>query len=294
MKNRIMLGTAQFGQKYGIASGYAQVPQTEVLNILNLARENDITWIDTASVYGSAERVLGESEGISEFNIVTKVHLGQGEESPEKMIDCVKKSAKDLRAPSLYGVLAHDPRDLLKENRRDEVFKIMCKIKDLGLVKKIGVSVSSPEQAIGIIKRFDIDLIQIPCNILDQRFVKSGAVDIMINKGIEVHARSVFLQGLLLMDTEKLDPFFNQIASTLASLKNSAIEQGVSVRKLAIEYVKSIAGIDRIVFGTDNSEQLLQIISDYYHPFNASQDFDRFYINDERFIVPSNWENNKN
>lgn len=294
MKNRIMLGTAQFGQKYGIASGYKQVSQTEVLNILNLSRDNAITWIDTAGVYGSAEQVLGAIEGISEFNIVTKVHLGQGKDPPEKMIDRVKKSIEDLRVSSIYGVLAHDPRDLLKEGRRNEVFKTMYKIKDLGLVKKIGVSVASPEQADEISRLFNIDLIQIPCNIIDQRFVKSGTINRLVDRGVEIHARSIFLQGLLLMDSEKLDPYFNEIRDSLTGLKSYATEQGVSVRKLAIEYAKSVAGVDRIIFGTDSAEQLAQIITDYHHPFSASKDFDKFCINDERFIVPSNWKNNKN
>ena len=290
MCSNLMIGTAQFGQKYGIASGYNQVSEEESKDILKLAYDSGIRWIDTAGVYGCAETILGKNDLISNFNIVTKVFLNKGLESPKKILEYIRKSIINMGIKKLYGVLVNDPNDLILDNRRDEVFENILSAKNLGLVEKIGVSVSFPEQATAIIEKYNIDLIQIPCNILDQRFVKSGLVEKLADKNIEIHVRSIFLQGLLLMETERIDAYFDQIKPFLINLKNIAMNSGTSIRKIAIGYIKSLAEISKVVVGVDNVSQLEQIICDWSEN-SASVDFDQFSISDEKFIVPSNWDN---
>lgn len=292
MNDRLMIGTAQFGQKYGIASGYNQVSEEEVPKILEFAGESGIKWIDTAGSYGCAENVLGRIQNISEFNIVTKVFLNKGKESPKRVLEYIEKSLFLLNIKKLYGVLIHDPNDLIQEDRRHEIFGNMETAKSLGYVNKIGVSVSFPEQAAEIITKHPIDIIQIPCNILDQRFVNSGVMKDLADRNVEIHARSIFLQGLLLMDIENLDPFFDGIKSNLVRLRDFAARHNKSMIEVAIDYIKSLKSVSKIVVGIDNEKQLRQIVSDWKRDA-IECNFDEFCIDDERFIIPSNWGNKK-
>jgi len=292
MSTNLIIGTAQFGQKYGIAGGYNQVPEEEVVKILKFAEMNGVRWIDTAGSYGCAESTLGRMQNISEFNIVTKVFLNRSTESPKKITEHIKKSIKLLGVGKLYGVLIHDPNDLIQESRRYEVFENMEMAKYLGYVNKIGVSVSFPEQAAEIIEKHNIDLIQIPCNILDQRFIKSGIMKEIIGRNIEIHIRSVFLQGLLLMDPETLDPFFDGIKTHLIYLRSFASKHNKSVREVAINYAKSLKSASKIIVGIDNEKQLRQIVLDWKHNV-MEYDFSEFCVDDEKFLIPSNWGNKK-
>jgi aryl-alcohol dehydrogenase-like predicted oxidoreductase len=287
-----MIGTAQFGQKYGIANKYGKVSEEEVGKILKIANENGIKYIDTAGSYGCSEIILGKNKLISDFNIVTKVFLNKGSENPKCVASHIQSSIGNLGVKKLYGVLIHDPNDLIQESRRDEVFGRMEEAKSAGFVDKIGVSVSFVEQAKSIIERYNIDLIQIPCNILDQRFVKCGMVKELCDRGVEIHIRSIFLQGLLLMEAEEVDTYFDEIRNHLIYLREFATKRDTSVRKMAIGYARSLKEISKIIVGIDNDGQLIQILSDYNNSI-VDVDFDQFCIDDERFIVPSNWRNVK-
>jgi len=282
---KLMIGSAQFGLDYGIACG-KRVPEAEALDILSFAYNNGVCWIDTASSYNVAESVIGKSSCKEYFNIVTKIYLDAGRIPPEMMEKIILNSLHKLGVKSIYGLVIHDPNDFISD-RGKKVFSNLCAFKDRGLVKKIGASVSTPDQAENIIDRFDIDIVQIPNNILDNRFAKKGTIKLLKDRGIEVHARSIFLQGLLLMNPNGIDKYFDNITDRLYEIKKFAEDNTISVRRMAIQHAKDLKEIDRVIVGVDNLIQFKEVLIDF--ETDQKTEFKEFYIDDESILNPSMW-----
>jgi aryl-alcohol dehydrogenase-like predicted oxidoreductase len=293
-----MLGTAQFGLDYGISNTSGQTEYSEVRRILSMAYNGGIDWIDTAHTYGKSESILGRTAHW--LNIVTKTS-DFDIDGPDTLSDGFSESLRRLNRRHVYGLLVHREMDLIGP-RGDDVFAELALLKRLGRVKKIGVSVYTPQHAMQIIDKYPIDIMQFPCSVLDQRFIHDGIVQKLADKNIEAHARSIFLQGLVFMDLDTLDKYFAPVKQTLQHLHNTADRMGVSVLKIAIEYVKSLDNIDRIIIGVNNAEQLNDIFQAYAYddievltprePFKCDVDFKEFAILDERYANPANWRLN--
>jgi aryl-alcohol dehydrogenase-like predicted oxidoreductase len=130
-----------------------------------------------------------------------------------------------------------------------------------------------------VISLVDIDIVQLPLNIFDQRFVPMLAE--LKKKNIEIHTRSTFLQGLLFMDANSLNPYFEDIKQILAKLPENRLET-------ALNFVNGIKEVDKIVVGVTKKEELQQIVKAIQTKVEPV-DFDEFIIKDERFILPQNW-----
>ena len=199
--SKIALGTVQFGIDYGINSESGQVQPEEVRSILNYAHSQNIDLLDTAPVYGDSEKILGRANS-SNFKVVTKTRHFDSLKINNNDIRLLNSdfyhSLEYLKQDSVYGVLMHNASDLLKPGA-EKLFDQLQKLKQEEKITKIGVSVYDHSQLQAILEIFDIDLVQLPFNIIDKRLIDSGMLAKLKNRGIEVHARSVFLQGLLLM-----------------------------------------------------------------------------------------------
>jgi aryl-alcohol dehydrogenase-like predicted oxidoreductase len=132
-------------------------------------------------------------------------------------------------------------------------------------------------------EEFEIDLVQIPFNVFDQRFLQSGYLTKLHDAGIEIHSRSTFLQGLILINPDKLKPFFNPIRPILQKFHNEAAKFGTTPLKLALTYIYNFDTISHIIVGITKIKELQEILSGYI-------DFNRFQINNEKMINPSRWE----
>ena len=206
---KLALGTVQFGTNYGIHSvdtkQQEKVNYNEVVDIINYARNHDISLLDTAPSYGNSEKVLGNLN-THNFKIVTKTrHFNQTvitNKEVDLLNDDLGQSLKSLKHESLYGLLVHNVDDLLKPGA-DKLFNQLMYFRQQGLVSKIGVSVYTEDKIQNIVDKFDIDLIQLPFNIIDRRLIDGGILKMLKKLGIEVHARSIFLQGLLLMTDDR-------------------------------------------------------------------------------------------
>jgi len=206
---RLVLGTAQFGMNYGIANKTGQPSTDEIAKILNLARHHGIHMIDTAIAYGDSEKNLGEV-GLEGFEIVTKLpEIPDNTDIESWILAEVQSSLARLRVKQLYGLLLHKPQQI---NTRlvENIINTLGILKKEKLVKKIGVSVYSPEELSNILTRFIPDIVQLPFNLIDQRFLCTGWFDKLQERNIEVHSRSVFLQGLLLMPYQEVTQKFNR------------------------------------------------------------------------------------
>ena len=283
---KLMIGTAQFDRSYGIANKTGKMSREEIKEILKLAAENKIEYLDTGNDYGNSERIIGEisQELNTNFKVFTKLHFDFEKNSINDAKNEIIKSVNKLNN-KISGLLIHNPKYLLT-SKSDDIMSMLLNFKNSGTIKKIGVSAGTIDQVKNIINKYSIDVVQLPTNILDQRFLQSGLIDLMREKNIEIHIRSVFLQGLLLMKKEDMPKYFQELNLDLiyATIK----EKNISMIKLALEYAKSL-NIDRIIIGIDNKNHLMSIIKEYNKSFDNDIDFNNFCTSDERFINPANW-----
>ncbi len=287
--SKIALGTVQFGIDYGINSENGQIRPEEVRGILNYAYSQNIDLLDTAPAYGSSEKVLGEAN-VQNFKVVTKTRHFDNAEISNDDIDLLKKdfscSLVDLRQESFYGVLVHDASDLLKPGSK-KLFDQLESLKQAEKIKKIGVSVYDNKQLQSILENFDIDIVQLPFNILDKRLIDSGMLVKLQNRGIEVHARSVFLQGLLLMSNQDRPRKFHRWNALWKTWHEWLNDNQITALEAAIRHAVSMPEISKVLVGVDTKDQLKEIIiaSDGILPNIPAE----LYTNDVNLLNPSNW-----
>ncbi len=258
--SKLALGSAQFGMSYGISNRVGQVGRTQVAEILNLAKQNGINTLDTAIVYGESESVLG-SIGLDCWNVISKLPRIPNETADIKgwVIKSIEDSLSRLRKSSLYGLLLHFPDDLFG----DKGFQLLSALKNLksdGLVKKIGVSIYSPDQLSEIYKINKFDIVQSPLNLLDRRLVNSGWAEKLNKFKVEIHARSSFLQGLLLMPRESRPKKFSQWAEVWKVWDDWLCATGISPLAGCLHYCLSIREAHRIIIGLESANQLKEAL----------------------------------
>ena len=278
---KLAIGTVQFGLDYGITNQSGQVTIKEVKGILDFAKDNGIDTLDTASGYGNSEKVLGEV-GVDNYQIITKtISLKNG---VDKVIDGFYQSLNDLSQKQVEGLLIHNIQDI--ENKQfSALFDKLNELKQQGLIKKIGFSTYTPEQVNFLLENFDFNIIQVPFNVFDTRLIQSGQLQALKSKGVEIHARSVFLQGVLL-DFDNLSDYFltwkTQFIEYQAMVKNS----GLSLLEYALNFVLSVQEIDRVLVGVNNEQQLREIVLS----LKGLDGLEDYFINDINLLNPSLWK----
>tara|TARA_B100000686_G_scaffold354772_1_gene467104 strand:- start:5395 stop:6225 length:831 start_codon:yes stop_codon:yes gene_type:complete len=244
---------------YGIDQS-AQVSANEVKKILRLAALNDLDTLDTAIGYGQSETVLGNI-GITNWNVITK--LPSLSVSPRNtaqwVLDSVQESLARLRIPTLYGLLLHRPEDL-KGIYSQSLYASLVECKKRGLIQRFGLSIYDPNELENIFPRYPVDLIQAPVNVLDNRLQASGWLNRLKNDGVEIHARSIFLQGLLLMEPSKRPAIFQNWNTVLSKWDNWLIANNISPIRACTAFVLGIKDIDRVIVGINNATQLSEIL----------------------------------
>lgn len=260
-KSKLALGTVQFGMAYGIAESGGQVQKGEVEKILKFAKEADIDTLDTAIAYGESEAVLG-SIGVSEFQIITKLPGLKPEcDDVEQWVDQeLKNSLSRLNVSHVHAILLHKPSDLLSP-KGGRLYKSLLRLKQSGLVDKIGISIYGPNELDALCPHFDFDIIQTPLNILDRRLIATGWAENLHKKGIEIHTRSAFLQGLLLMNKSARPQKFNHWQSLWDEWEKMLEEKELTPLQACLQYALSISQVDRVVVGVNNLEQFQEIAS---------------------------------
>lgn len=258
---RLALGTAQFGLNYGIANRTGKVSLNEVGKILTLASHNEINTIDTAIGYGESESCLGEV-GLVGFDVVTKlmaIPAGCADVSTwvkQEMSDSLNRLNKE----SIYALLLHRAEDLLGPHQQ-ALWKALTDLKQSGLIKKIGVSVYDPAILKPILEKYPLDLVQAPFNLVDRRLVQTGWLSRLKDNGIEVHVRSAFLQGLLLMSRSSIPHRFNQWSDIWDRWHSFLLAEKKSAHVMCLQYALSYQEVDKVIVGVDSVDQLSQLVS---------------------------------
>ena len=258
---RLALGTAQFGLNYGIANQAGQVLVRDVATILDCAAAAGLDTLDTAIAYGDSEDRLGQI-GVNQWQIVSKLP-----QLPDRSLDVsawvrasVMGSLERLKVSCLGGLLLHHPADLLG-SQGDALYAAMAELKSLGVVKKIGISIYQPDELDTLLEHMAFDVIQAPFNILDRRLIDSGWLGRLRDLGVELHVRSVFMQGLLLMPSalrpakfQRWQPLWDEWERWLSVHQLTPLEA-------CLRYALSFNEIRRVIVGVDTPGQLKEIMT---------------------------------
>ena len=277
---KIALGTVQFGLNYGITNHSGQVAIDEVKGILDYAKTNNIDTLDTAAIYGNSEQVLGEV-GVNNYRIITKTT--PLENGVDGVIKGFHQSLENLNIGQVDGLLIHNIDDT-KDKRFGELFHKLNELKKEGMIKKIGFSTYTPEQVDFLLENFDFDLIQVPFNVFDARLIRGGQLKALKKKNIEIHARSVFLQGVLL-DFDNLSNYFLTWRNQFNEYKAVVEKSGLSLLEYALNFVLNIQEIDKALVGVDNENQLREITQS----IKKKQNLIGTPINDMNLLNPNLW-----
>ena len=284
---KLALGTVQFGLSYGIANQAGQVSRSEAKTMLQLALANGIDTLDTAIAYGDSEKCLGEvcTQG---FKVVTKLPA-----LPDSCMDVsgwveqqVNASLSRLGVSEVYGLLLHRSDQLIGSNGV-ALYKALQTLKDNGQVKKVGVSIYSPSELAVLMPRYRFDLVQAPFNLVDQRMYSSGWMQRLKDDDVEIHTRSAFLQGLLLMNQADIPSKFLRWDSLWRTWHKWLADSHISAVQACLVFPLSFAEIDRVIVGADSVSQLSQIISATKRPTNIN--LPNMQCDDEDLINPARW-----
>lgn len=288
------IGTAQFGMDYGIANLSGRPKQDDIDKIMQYATKNNIRYFDTAQSYGKSETVIGEAisklSKINKIRIISKLSPDLQENSPESIVDSVKSSINKLNIKSLYALLAHRVEAI-----KSETFLAAIRIlKKDGLVIKTGVSVYTPEDALRVIKNNEVDILQIPFNILDKRWLVRGIIEEAKENNIQVFFRSIFLQGLIFLNEKELinrnmswaHPYLKKFNALVNDTPFSTVE-------LAFGILKQVSGNNVIIMGLDNLNQLQQNLGIIEKSVINEKNSEEWWANlpafPEKLLNPSLW-----
>lgn len=286
---KLALGTVQFGLKYGAFNTDGQVSPSEVALILQEAQASGITMLDTASAYGESEAVLGQLHAPQTFSVVTKVPPVDAATSVFEFVTAkLEESLQRLNTPQVYALMLHRAADLLGEYG-SEIWRALTVLRKQGLVQKIGVSVYGPDEALKILAAFPIEIIQLPFNVFDIRSLDAGVLAQCAAGGIEVHARSAFLQGFALREVSDLDPYFTPYASNLSAFREQCGALGMTPLAGALRFVLDQPAISKVVVGVESSTQLRQIVAAASGPSAPPNIWHRCHSNEPGLVEPFRW-----
>lgn len=283
--NRIVLGGAQLGLPYGILNGGETLSREEVARILDTAVDHGIDSIDTAIAYGQSESIIGETSQ-NRFKIISKLPPLPVDISnvSEWVHSQVQGSLSRLKCTSLDALLLHRPQDLTGAQGA-ELYESIGSLMAEKMIHRFGISIYSPDDLEGIIGTFDIHVVQAPLNVFDRRIL--GVADQLSALNIEVHARSVFLQGVLIASPTDRPQRFEPWSEHFALFDEWVRSSGVSAMACCMGFALQQPGIAKLVIGTTSAESLDEIMNSI--PNSALEVPTHLQSSIEQLIDPRFW-----
>ncbi len=293
---RLVLGTAQLGMAYGVANTSGRPDAQASAALVRAAWDHGIRYFDTAQHYGASEAVLGACLDAmpdpQEARVVTKLAPTRDFATPEAVAAAVRESRQRLGLERLEGVMLHAESRL---DAWDRVFAPgFATLAASGEIVSSGVSLYAPRRALEALDRPGCSIIQIPANVLDRRFEREGVFAKAARRGARVFVRSVFLQGLLLMEPAALPPGLAAAAGFLDRYRGLCRRFGLSPRTLALAYARERYPEACILFGAETPAQVLQNVADWNHvlPHGAMTAVEAAFAEEapEEVVNPSLWD----
>ncbi len=289
INKKIIIGTAQFGLNYGISNILGKTKKQEIKKILFYGKKNNLSYLDTSSHYGNAEILLGKFN-LRNWKVTTKYKteeiLVEKKKILENLINHIEKSKKKLGIRKIDSVLLHNPELILNKNG-EILYESLKKVKSLGLISNFGYSIYNFFNLKRMCKKFRPDIIQCPYNIFDRRLVKKNYLNFLKKEGIEIHARSIFLQGLLLMPFKKIPKFHKKWKGLFYKWEKWLYNNNLGSVEACLNFALQTKEIDKFVIGFNSLIHLKQILK-----VNEKKKiiFPKHLLsNDKKLINPSLW-----
>ncbi|MDA7489781.1 aldo/keto reductase [Candidatus Pelagibacter ubique] len=290
--SKIGIGSAQFGLNYGINSK-KKINTLQIKKIFNYLYNNKKKcYIETAPVYGNAESLIGKNlKKKNQFKIITKTISSNGKKIDQQFIKKMNYnfllSLKRLKQKKIYSIMVHDVNDLFKKNS-NLLYDYLLNLKKKKLVKKIGVSVYNKKDINKILLKYKFDIYQLPCNIFDQRLIYDGTLDKLKRKNIELHARSIFLQGMLFKKINEIPKNFISLKKKINLFHSRINYSKITSQEAAISFVSNLKKFETLIIGFDNFEQFKNIIKNPIRKLHFKTT--DLYCRDKKSMDPRRWK----
>lgn len=293
--DNLCIGTAQFGMDYGVANKRGKPSQKEIYDIVRLAIRESIFYFDTAQAYGDSEIVLGNA--IKYFNFsskikcITKLLPDYKFDNYKNLRKCIFDSIKKLNVNQLYALLLHR---LKIKGDWDNFLSGVRQLKTEGLIEKFGVSIYDPDDAVKFGKEAYIDILQIPFNVLDRRLIERDFFNLAAKNKKEIFLRSIYLQGLLLIDHDRIiSKQMDWAIPYIEILTEYCNRHQLNRKEFIIKAVQFKAPKARIIFGIESKKQLAENISLINSNIRYQAEINKWW-NDlpllpDKFLDPSLW-----
>lgn len=279
------LGGAQFGLDYGISNRSGKLAGSAARATLEAAWRAGVDMVDLAPAYGDAEELVAAARPkCAAFRIVSKTLVGA---VPLDAIDAQARRSAKLAGGSLDALLVHHGLELATSSG-PALWDLMRRLRDAGVTKRIGFSAYVEDDPVALARRFQPDLVQLPGSLLDQRLSLSGSLAELKALGVEIHLRSLFLQGLLFMDPDNLPPKLASIGPRLQEIQTAIAAAGASRLEAAIGYGRSLREVDRLVIGASAPSELQQILATAGRP-SPNLNWSALALDEDWAKSPMNW-----
>ena len=263
--SRLVLGTAQLGMRYGVANTSGRPSSRDARILVEAAWKAGIRHFDTAQGYGDSEAVLGDClssiGGQADARIVTKLSPHLDYLQPGTLEASAKESLKRLGVPRLAALLLHDEN--LLGGWESGFRPTLTALSTAGLADGGGASLYTPERALQAIALPGCAAIQIPANVFDHRFESHGVFEAAKRQGVKIYVRSVFLQGVLLLDPDHLPPGLSMAREPLARFRRVCQRLNVTPRAAALGYIRERHPEALVLFGAEAADQVRQNLADW-------------------------------
>ena len=293
LSKKIILGGAQLGNKYGVYSrGTKMKNLNELKKIFKFSINNNLRYIDTAHDYGNSEKVIGQLSS-NKFKIISKLNIDTKLSAKNLELFIIKKmniSLKKLKKKKIDILLLHN-FDKFFNNKKNlsKIYKVLVKFKNYGIISKIGISTYYPEKIHKFFKIFKYEVVQAPLNIFDQRLLSSKFYNSKSFKNVEIHVRSVFLQGILLK--KKYPNYFKKWKKKMKLLLDFIQKNNIDPIHFCLAFVMSANRVKKVIIGVQNLSQLKEIIKKMKKKIKYNKKiFNNFIIKDDKLIIPSYWK----
>ena len=288
MNNKLILGTVQFGLKYGINNSIGKLKKDEVLSLMKFAYNSGIRILDTAEAYGNAHQLIGDFHNKNDnlkFKIITKFpHKIKLSLIGTKIIEYL-----DLLHVKTLDIIMFHSFESFQSNYK--ALNSLNELKSNGLINNVGVSVYTNAQLESLLNEDLITVVQLPFNLLDNSNVRGDLINRLKRKGKIIHTRSAFLQGLFFKSTNDKNPIVQELKTELELLNQISIGSNCSIEELALSYCINQKNIDNVIIGVDSISQLNANIkaSGFQIKENALKTINGIVVKDLELLNPSLW-----
>jgi aryl-alcohol dehydrogenase-like predicted oxidoreductase len=282
------MGTVQMGLPYGVNNSIGRIPIKDSHTILAEAYRAGIRFLDTAEVYGDAHQVIGEfhrANSLQRFNVITKIPSIEGKVDLEIV---VRKYLADLQIDQLEALMFHS---FISYRKNSNLLPEFIALKQRGLFRQIGVSIYTNKELEALIEDSNVDLIQIPFNLLDNASIKGDLLQHARSEGKTIHGRSAFLQGLFFKSPLDNHMSVKPLREALTRIHEIAVQNRLSITELALGYCLQQQDVDKVLIGVDSPEQLkvnLAVESSKVEQ-RIVDEVNRIHVADVNLLNPSLW-----